>query len=108
MKLGGISSQKEAVNFFFDKVGEPHITSYINHLSYRPNIFNAPHVIIPDIHAHNFPGGKQCVNDSGATTAAEAFFEIKTYTACNSLVYKHDNSRITPPERRAREGHSTI
>jgi hypothetical protein len=37
----------------------------------------APHAIVPDIHAFNFPTGGQQVNDSGATSAAEAFFEIK-------------------------------
>ena len=55
MKLGGIQSEKEAVNFLLGKVGEPHITSYMNHVSREPNAKSALHAIMPDIHAHNFP-----------------------------------------------------
>ena len=102
MKLGGISSEKEAVNFLLDKVGEPYITAYVNHLSDGPNARNALHNIIPDILARNFPTGRQRINDSGATSSAEAFFEVKTYTACPSR-YKHNNSTKTPAERRAGE-----
>ena len=58
--------------------------------------------IVPDIHARNFPAGKQTINGSGATSTAEAFFEVKTYTACKSR-YKHNNETIKPPDRRARE-----
>ena len=49
--------------------------------------------IIPDLHATNFPVGKQRVNDSGSKRDAEAFFEIKTFTACKSR-YSHNNKRI--------------
>lgn len=45
MKLGGISSEKEAVNFLIDKVGEPYITSYVNHVSAVPDARNAPFAI---------------------------------------------------------------
>ena len=34
------------------------------------------HTIMPDIH---FPSGRQRVNDSGASSSAEAIFEVKTY-----------------------------
>ena len=102
MKLGGIQSEKEAVNFLLDKVGDPHITSYINHVSSHPNSRKAPHSIVPDIHARNFPAGKQTINDSGASSTAEAIFEVKTFTACPSR-YKHNNETIKPPDRRARE-----
>ena len=95
MKLGGISSEKEAVNFLLDKVGEPYITAYVNHLSDCPNARNALHNIIPDILAHNFPTGRQRINDSGATSSAEAIFEVKTYTACPSR-YKHNNATTNP------------
>ena len=95
MKLAGISTEKEAVNFLLDKVGEPYITSYVNHVSSTPNARRAPHAIVPDLLAHNFPTGKQQVNDSGASSSGEAFFEIKTYTACNSR-YKHNNTRLKP------------
>ena len=33
MKLGGNQSKKEAAKFLLDKVGEPHIMSYVNHVS---------------------------------------------------------------------------
>ena len=55
MKLGGISSEKEAANFLLDKIGEPYITRYVNHISDYPNARRAPWSIVPDIHAHNFP-----------------------------------------------------
>ena len=58
MKLGGIQSEKEAVNFLLGKVGEPHITSYVNHVSREANARAAPHAIVPDMHAHNFPVGR--------------------------------------------------
>ena len=76
MKLGGgIRSEKEALNFLLDKVGESHVTSYVKHVPSHQNIRKAPHSIVPDIHARNFPAGtKQTINDSGATSIAEAFF----------------------------------
>ena len=37
MKLGGIHAEKEAVNFLLGKVGELHITSYVNHVARQPN-----------------------------------------------------------------------
>ncbi len=36
MKLGGISSEKEAVNFLASKIGEPYITRYVCHLAPMP------------------------------------------------------------------------
>ena len=102
MKLGGIQSDKEAVNFLLDKVGDPYITAFVNHVSSHPNARKAPHSIVPDIHTRNFPVGCQTINDSGAISAAEAFFEVKTYTACKSR-YKHNNTNIKPADRRARE-----
>ncbi len=65
MKLGGIHSAAEAVNFLVDKIGRPYITSYVDHVSSHPNTQNAPHVVVPDIHAFNFPTGGQQLNDSG-------------------------------------------
>ena len=58
--------------------------SYVNHVSSHPNAQKAPYATVPDIHAFNFPTGGQQVYDSGATSAAEGFFEIKTFTACKS------------------------
>ena len=102
MKLGGIHSEKEAANFLMDKVGDPHITSYINHLSSHRDVRKAPHAVVPDIHATNFPAGRQTINDSGATMSAEAIFEIKTFTACNTR-YDHNNATTAPADRRANE-----
>ena len=42
----------------------------------------------------------------GVTTTAEAFFEIKTYTACKTR-YSHNNNDLNkPPDRRAKEVNS--
>ena len=54
MKVAGVHSEKEAVNFLLGKVGEPHITSYINHVSRGEGNRRAMHAIVPDIHATNF------------------------------------------------------
>ena len=74
MKLGGIHAEKEATNFIMDKVGKPHISSYISHVTAHNSARKAKFAIIPDLHAHNFPPGKQAVNDSGVILTAEAFF----------------------------------
>ena len=100
MKVAGVHSEKEAVNFLLGKVGEPHITSYINHVSRKDGHRKAMHAIIPDVHATNFPVGKQRVNDSGSRRDAEAIFEVKTFTACKSR-YGNNNSRASPVNRRA-------
>ena len=91
--------EREAVNFIVDKVGEPYITRYINHVSSTPQFHTARHAIILDLHARNFPTGRQQINDSGATLSAEAIFEVKTYTPCPSR-YNHNNATIKPAERR--------
>ena len=101
LKVGGVRSEKEAVNFLLGKVGEPHINSYINHVARRDGNRRAMHAIIPDIHATNFPVGKQRVNDSGSRRDAEAFFEVKTFTACKTR-YGQNNSKMTPVNRRAK------
>ena len=93
MKLGGIQSVSGAVNILLDKVGEPYITSYIKHVSNRLTARKAPYAIVPDIHSFNLPIGRQRVNDSQNTSAAEAFFEIKTYTACSS---RYNQTLILP------------
>ena len=93
--------EKEAANFLLGKVGEPHISVYVNHVA-RQNNGNrkAKHAIVPDIHTLHFPAGRQRVNDSGSTRDAEAFFEVKTFTACKSR-YTNNNVRATPVNRRA-------
>ena len=106
MKLGGIHTEKEAVNFIMDEVGEPHISSYINHVTAHSSAKKATFAIIPDLHALNFPEGKQTINNSGVTTTAEAFFETKTYTACKTR-YAHNNNDVNKsPDRRAKEVNS--
>ena len=54
LKLGGIASEEETVNFLLYKVGESYITSYVNHISCHLNSRKAPQ--------------------------AESFFEVKNYT----------------------------
>ena len=101
--MGGIQSEKEAVNFLLDKVGDPHITSYVNHVSRRQGNRRAKHAIIPDIHATNFPVCRQTVNDSGSTRDAEAIFEVKTFTACKTRYVHPNNTTVKPVDQRSRE-----
>ena len=68
MKLGGIHTEKEAVNFIMDKVGEPRISSYINHIAAHSSAKKAKLAIIPDLHDLNFLVDKKTINDSGVTT----------------------------------------
>jgi len=70
MKVGGIFAEKEAVNFLLNKVGEPYITGYINHVTSHPSARKAPFAIVPDLHARNYPTGRQRVNNRGATSSA--------------------------------------
>ena len=79
------------MNFLLGKVGEPHIKSYVNHVSREANSRAALHDIVPDIHAHNFPVGRQTVDDNGANCAAEAFFEIKIYIVNKSMYHQGVN-----------------
>jgi len=81
-------------------MGEPHITSYINHVSRKDGNRRAMHALIPDLHATNFPVRKQRVNDSGSRRDAEAIFEIKTFTTCKSR-YGNNNTRASPVSQRA-------
>ena len=52
MKVGGIFTEKEAVNFLLDKVGDPYIINYVNHVTAHPNAHNAPFLIVPDLHVY--------------------------------------------------------
>ena len=83
-------------------MGDPHITSYVNHIA-RKNKGNrrAQHVIVPNIHAMNFPADKQIINDSGSSRVAEAIFGVKPSTAYKSR-YGQNNTKTTPVDRRAR------
>jgi hypothetical protein len=85
-----------------NKIGHPFITSYVNHVSSHPNAQKTPHAIVPDINAFNFPKGGQQVDDSGAVSAAEAFFEMKTLMACKSQ-YNHNNTNLRPVDQHAHE-----
>ena len=59
MKLGGILSQAEAVNFLLGQIGKLHIKQYVNHVISHLSARNAPYAIVLDILAHNFPTGRQ-------------------------------------------------
>ena len=93
MKLGGIFLEKEAVNFLLDKVGDPYITRYDNHISSAANSRSSQHASMPDLYPRNFPAGRQRVDDSRTHRTTEALFEVKTHRACNSCYNK--NNRIT-------------
>jgi hypothetical protein len=82
MSVTGICGVAEVTNFLIDKVGKPWIMGCINLVSTHPNSRKAPHAIVLDIHAYNFPSGVQRVNNSGSSITDEAIFELKTYTAC--------------------------
>ena len=97
MKLEGVSSEKEAASLILDKVGDPYITAYATHVPSHTFVRKAPHSIIPDLHAHKLPTGRQRMNDSGETSSAKALFEVKTYTVYNSR-YRHNNTK-GPPKR---------
>jgi hypothetical protein len=101
MKVAGIPSVKEAVNFLLGKVGEPHIKNYVDHLASEAGRRNSLHSIVPDITATGYPAGKQTVNDSGASQSGEIFCEIKTQQP-NNTRYNHDNSKLRPTDRRAK------
>jgi len=77
IKLGRVFPEKEAVNFILDKAGGPDITAYVKHVSSHSSTRRAPHSIIPDLRAHNFPTGRHRINDSGAKSSAEAFLKLK-------------------------------
>jgi hypothetical protein len=95
VKVAGVQAHVEAANFLNDKIGEPYISNYINHVTAHPSYRNAPHAIIPNIHAFNFPFGRQRINDdSEASMAVKSIFEVKTMTAC-PLQYGQENVNTT-------------
>jgi len=74
-----------------DEIGHPYITLYVNHVSSHLNARKAPHAIVL-----NFPTECQQGNNvSGATSAAEAFLEIKTFPACKNR-YDHNSVDLWP------------
>lgn len=100
--VGGIRSIKEAVNFLQDKVGDPYITRYINHVSGSVTPRRAQGAIIPDIQAWNYPVGRRTVNDGNTRSCGEAIFEVKTFTAAKTN-YEHNNATTCPADRRAKK-----
>ena len=59
MKVGGILSEKEAATFLLGKVGNPHITPYVNHVARNDNgNRRAQHMIVSGIHVMHFPEDK--------------------------------------------------
>ena len=99
MRLGNIDSVLEPVNFFLGKVRQPFFGDYVhNSITSQPcNPRNAWHAVVPDIHATNYPTGRQVVNDSGATRSADAIFEVKTFTFCPTTRDNHNNNRNINP-----------
>ena len=71
------TSTPTSVNFLVDKIGPP----TLRRTSTMSNARKAQHAIVLDIYALTFPTGRQQLNDSGATSAVEMFFEIKTFTS---------------------------
>ena len=102
MKVAGIHSEKEAANFLLGKVSDPWMSNYVDHIASQTSARNSPHAIVPDILAHEYPAGRQTINDSGASSSGEAFFEVKTYQPGNTR-YDHNHSDLKPADRRARD-----
>ncbi len=85
IKIGSIKSVTEAVTFLINKVGQPYIGDYVNHVtSQLGHPRNAQDAIVPDLHATNYPAGNQVVYDIGASRFAKAIFEVKTFTICKT------------------------
>ena len=93
--LGGIFMAKEAANFLVGMVADPWMRDYIRHVSQAVRPRNSRFGIVPDLHALNYPTGRQRVNDGGGVLSAEAIFEIKTMTACKTW-YQHNNAETKP------------
>jgi hypothetical protein len=103
MKLGNIDSITEAANFLINKVGQPYIGDYTNHLTSQPDHpKNVQDAIVPNLHATNYPTGSQIINDSRASRSAEVIFEIKTFTICKTR-YDHDNRLVNLADCSAKE-----
>ena len=102
MKVRGIFAEnKEAVNFLLDEADDPYIARYVNHgTSHTSARKQSPFTIVRHLHARNYPTGRQRVNDSGATSSAVAFFEVKTHTACKSR-YEHNHTKTGTADHRA-------
>ena len=56
---------------------------------------------MPDIHAMNFPVGRQRVNTSGSSRETEATFEVKASKTCKTS-YVSNDTRTVAIDRRAR------
>ena len=67
-----------------DREFDPWIGNYVDHI------------------AHEYPAGRQMINDSGASSSGEAFFEVKTYHPGNTR-YDHNHLALKPADRRARD-----
>ena len=76
--------------------------NYVDHIATQTSARNSPHAIVPDILAHEYPAGRQTINDSGASSSGEAFFEVKSYYPGNTR-YDHNHSELKPADCRARD-----
>eukprot|EP00956_Cyclotella_meneghiniana_P027992 scaffold64216_cov67-Cyclotella_meneghiniana.AAC.1 len=105
MKVAWIHSKKEAVNFMLGKVPDPWMTHYVyvDHISSsHTSARNSPHAIVPYILAHEYPAGRQRIDDNGASLSGDAFFEVKSYQPNNTRL-DHNNKETKPADRRASE-----
>jgi hypothetical protein len=51
MKIGNINSTTEAVNFLINKVEQPYISDYVNHVTSQPgHPKNAQDAFVPNLH----------------------------------------------------------
>ena len=83
-----ISIGEKKGNFLLGKVGDPHITSYVNPVARQTNVRRATYDVVLDIHGWIIPTGRKMVINSRAISAIEAIFEMKIYMARDSR-YNH-------------------
>eukprot|EP00956_Cyclotella_meneghiniana_P020255 scaffold35458_cov37-Cyclotella_meneghiniana.AAC.4 len=98
MVLALFESERRATDILNTEKGFAVHISPLSHTSAR----NSPHAIVPDILAHEYPAGRQRINDSGASLSDDAFFEVKSYQPNNTRL-DHNNKETKPADRRANE-----
>lgn len=97
MKLDGISSEKEAVNFLIGEVPDVHIARYVHHLSGCPSARKSPYCS-PWHSRLQLPGRPTGCQRQRFHPTAKAIFEVKT---SGTKRYNHNNEHTNPAESRA-------
>ncbi|EJK51549.1 hypothetical protein THAOC_29270 [Thalassiosira oceanica] len=94
MKLGGISSEKEAVNFLIGEVPDVNIARYVHHLSGCPSACKSPYCS-PWHSRLQLPGRPTGCQRQRFHPTAKAIFEVKT-----SGTKRYNHNMNTPIQRK--------